>query len=129
MKAIRRNQSAIKRLFDQIAGEFLAEKIILLGSHAYGKPQWDSDIDLLVIMPFKGTFHRQAVEIRSRINAGMALDLLVRTPEHVKRRFEMGDSFIREIFERGKVVYEAVATPMGLHRVAQGFCTQLPWDT
>ncbi len=118
----------IKRICDHIAREFHPEKIILFGSHAYGKPEWHSDVDLLVIMPFKGTPHRQDVEIRSRINTGMALDLLVRTPQQVKRRLEMGDSFMREILERGKVVYEAVTTPMGLHRVAQGCRTRLPWD-
>jgi len=37
----------------------------------------------------------------------MALDLLVRTPQQISRRLAMGDSFIREILERGKVVYEA----------------------
>ena len=97
----------IKDLCEQIAREFKPEKIILFGSHAYGKPQWDSDVDLLIIMPFKRRPHRQAVNIRSRIGAPMALDLLVRTPQQVSRRLAMGDSFIREILERGKVVYEA----------------------
>ena len=97
----------IKQLCDQIAREFKPEKIILFGSHAYGKPEWDSDVDLLIIMPFKGRPHRQAVNIRSRIEAPMALDLLVRTPEEISKRLEMEDFFIREIVERGKVMYEA----------------------
>src|SRR6266404_2768377 len=96
----------INSLCDEIAREFRPQKIILFGSHAYGNPEWDSDVDLLVIMPFKGTPHRQAVAIRSRIEAGVALDLLVRTPEQISRRLAMGDSFIREILERGKVIYE-----------------------
>lgn len=99
--------SEIKRLCDEIAREFRPQKIILFGSHASGNPEWDSDVDLLVIMPFKGTPHRQAVAIRSRIGAGVALDLLVRTPQQISRRLAMGDSFIREILKRGKVVYEA----------------------
>ena len=108
MKAIRAtSHTEIKKLCDEIAREFRPQKIILFGSHAYGNPQWDSDVDLLVIMPFKGTPHRQAVAIRSRIEAGMALDLLVRTPQQISRRLAMGDSFIREILEHGKVVYEA----------------------
>jgi predicted nucleotidyltransferase len=108
MKATRAtSHSEIKRLCEQIAREFRPQKIILFGSHAYGKPQWDSDVDLLVIMPFKGTPHSQAVKIRSRILAGMALDLLVRTPQQVSQRLKMGDSFMRQILERGKVVYEA----------------------
>jgi uncharacterized protein len=76
----------IKRLCEKIAIEFRPEKIILFGSHAYGKALWDSDVDLLIIMPFKGRPHRQAVNIRSRIEAPMALDLLVRTPQQISRR-------------------------------------------
>lgn len=108
MKAIRSsNNKEIKRLCNKIAREFHPHKIILFGSHAYGEPEWDSDVDLLVIMPFKGTPHRQAVTIRNQIEAGVALDLLVRTPQQISRRLAMGDSFIREILERGKVLYEA----------------------
>ena len=108
MKAIRAtSQTEINNLCDEIAREFRPQKIILFGSHAYWKPEGDSDVDLLVIMPFKGTTHRQAVAIRSRIEAGVAPDLLVRTPQQISRRLAMGDSFIREILERGKVLYEA----------------------
>jgi uncharacterized protein len=97
----------IKQLCDQIAREFKPEKIILFGSHAYGKPQWDSDVDLLVIMPFKGRHTRKAIEILDRLNPATALDLLVRTPQQIERRLAMGDFFMREIIERGKVMYEA----------------------
>jgi predicted nucleotidyltransferase len=97
----------IKRLCDKIAREFRPEKIILFGSHAYGRPQWDSDVDLLVIMPFRGGPARQAIKIRSRIESPMALDLLVRTRKQISRRLAMGDSFMRDILERGKVIYEA----------------------
>ncbi|HWO00390.1 MAG TPA: nucleotidyltransferase domain-containing protein [Blastocatellia bacterium] len=108
MKAIRSTtHREIERLCEQIAREFRPHRIILFGSHAYGKPEWDSDVDLLVIMPFKVTPHQQAVTIRSRIEAGLALDLLVRTPQQISRRLKMGDSFVREILERGKVIYEA----------------------
>ena len=97
----------IKELSEQIAREFHPQKIILFGSYAYGKPAWDSDVDLLVVMPFKGKPNRQAVKIRTRIDTPVALDLLVRTPGHISRRLAMGDSFMRDIIERGKVVYEA----------------------
>lgn len=109
MKATRSATSKeIKRLSEQIGREFGPTKIILFGSHAYGRPEWDSDVDLLVIMPFKGRPNRQAVKIRNRINTTVALDLLVRTPEHISQRLAMGDTFMRDILERGKVVYEAV---------------------
>jgi predicted nucleotidyltransferase len=108
MKLLRTTRyKEIKALSGQIAREFQPRKIILFGSHAYGKPTWDSDVDLLVVMPFRGRPNRQAVKIRSRINTAVALDLLVRTPENISHRLTMGDTFIRDILERGKVVYEA----------------------
>lgn len=97
----------IKELAEQIVREFQPRKIILFGSHAHGKPAWDSDVDLLVIMPFKGRPSRHAVKIRSRIDTAVALDLLVRTPQQISQRLAMGDTFMRDILERGKVVYEA----------------------
>ena len=97
----------IKQLCDQIVREFKPKKIILFGSHAYGNPEWDSDVDLLVIMPFRGRHTRKAIEILDRLNPATALDLLVRTPKQVEQRLAMGDFFMREIIERGKVMYEA----------------------
>ncbi len=100
----------IRDLCDQIRREFNPEKIILFGSHARGTPQWDSDVDLLVIMPFKGRPASQASRIRSRIDTPVALDLLVRTPEQISKRLAMGDFFISEIVERGKVLYDQSTT-------------------
>jgi predicted nucleotidyltransferase len=97
----------IKKLCEQIARDFHPEKIILFGSHAYGRPGPDSDVDLLIVMPFKGRPARQAIKIRSRLDTTMALDLIVRTPKQVSERLEMGDFFIREITEQGRVIYEA----------------------
>jgi uncharacterized protein len=97
----------IRDLCDQITREFNPERIILFGSHAHGTPRWDSDVDLLVIMPFNGRPASQATRIRSRIDTPVALDLLVRTPDQISKRLAMGDFFISEIMERGKVLYEA----------------------
>ncbi|PYP87612.1 MAG: hypothetical protein DMF61_09680 [Blastocatellia bacterium AA13] len=97
----------IKRLCDLIALEFNPQKIILFGSHAYGRPQWDSDVDLLVIMPFKGRHTSKSIDILEKLDGAPAIDLLVRTPQEVKKRLAMGDFFMREIIERGKVMYEA----------------------
>ena len=44
----------IESFSNRIAQEFRPERIILFGSYAYGEPTEDSDVDLLVIMPFRG---------------------------------------------------------------------------
>ena len=97
----------IKLLCDAIAHEFHPEKIVLFGSYADGKPRPDSDVDLLVVMPFEGSSREQAAKIRSHIETSVALDLLVRTPEQLSERLAMDDFFVREITEQGKVLYEA----------------------
>jgi len=56
-------------------------KIILFGSYAYGQPTPESDVDLLVVMPFDGGYFHQAAKIRRHLALPIPLDLLVRTPE------------------------------------------------
>ena len=97
----------IKDLTSQIADAFNPDKIILFGSHAYGQPSNDSDVDILVVLPFKGKPVRKAIEIRNKVHAEMPLDLIVRTPEQLAERLAQNDWFMREIVERGRTLYEA----------------------
>lgn len=99
-------QAHIQKLCRQIVDTFRPQKVILFGSYAYGTPNYDSDIDLLVVMPFEGHVHDQAVKIRRGLDSTMPVDLLVRTPEQIRERVEMEDFFMREIVEQGKVLYE-----------------------
>lgn len=100
-------QERIQEYSDRIAAEFKPERIILFGSYAYGAPTADSDVDLLVVMPFEGDSACTAAEIRRAVRAGFPVDLLVRTPAQVKQRLEWNDWFMREIVEKGKVIYAA----------------------
>lgn len=97
----------IQEICERIAHDFHPEKIILFGSHSRGQQTPDSDVDLMVVMAFEGDPIEKAVSILKHLNMLMPIDLLVRTREQVERRVEMGDRFMREIFERGKVLYEA----------------------
>ena len=97
----------IKDLIARIARAFHPDRIILFGSYAYGRPDNDSDVDILVVLPFEGKPVRKAIEIRNRVNAGVPLDLIVRTPEQVADRVSQNDWFMREILERGRTLYEA----------------------
>ena len=99
-------QAHIQKLCNQIVDAFSPQKVILFGSYAYGTPTFDSDIDLLVVMPYKGHVHDQAIKIRRKLDSTMPVDLLVRTAEQVQERVEMEDFFMREIVEQGKILYE-----------------------
>ena len=91
----------------RIGEEFGADRVILFGSYAKGDANPDSDVDILVIGSFEGRSVDKSVEIRMKLRPGFPLDLLVRTPEKVRERIEMGDAFMREILDQGKVLYEA----------------------
>ena len=86
-----------------LAREFHPEKIILFGSYAYGKPTLDSDVDLVVVMPFRGRDIQMMGKIRNRVGAPFPMDLLVWTPERSRRT----DYFAREVVANGKVMYES----------------------
>jgi predicted nucleotidyltransferase len=101
-------ESDIRRYCDSIAQEFHPEQIILFGSHAYGRPHRDSDVDVLVVLAReKWRGRRPSLEIRRRIAAGFPVDILVRAPSELRERIEAGDSMLGEIVTKGRVMYEA----------------------
>lgn len=97
----------ITDLAEQIALEFHPERIILFGSFALGTGTIDSDVDLLVIMRIQGSALRKAAEIMNKISPRIPVDLIVRDPKDVQRRLEANDFFLREIMEKGRVLYES----------------------
>jgi predicted nucleotidyltransferase len=102
----------IRQFARDVANRFQPEKIILFGSYAYGQPHADSDVDILVIMPARNELD-QAVKIRLAVDYHFPLDLLVRTPKNLAWRLTEGDSFLREVMERGKVLYEKTNGRLG----------------
>jgi predicted nucleotidyltransferase len=99
-------RAVIRKYVDRIVEKFQPEKVILFGSHAYGRPDADSDVDILVVMPAANPIN-QAIRIGLSLPAPFYLDLIVRTPENLARRLRWNDWFLREIVERGIVLYEA----------------------
>lgn len=97
----------IAALAREIGRKFHPSKIILFGSHAYGIPAGDSDVDLLVVMETDQRTIEQAVAIRQAVDFPFPVDLLVRTPEQIEERLRLGDFFVKEVLSRGKVLYEA----------------------
>lgn len=96
----------IQLFCQQIVEQFQPEQIILFGSHAYGQPNQDSDVDLLVILPFEGLPVYKAIEIRKKLKPTFSLDLITRTSKQIQQRLEMGDFFIKDILEKGHILYE-----------------------
>jgi predicted nucleotidyltransferase len=95
----------IHRFVRAVADRYHPDRIILFGSHAYGTPHADSDVDILVVMPTRNQLD-QAVKIELACDPPFPLDIIVRTPENVRWRLAEGESFLREIMTKGKVLYE-----------------------
>jgi predicted nucleotidyltransferase len=96
----------IRKLCKRIAEAYHPEKIILFGSHAYGKPTPESDVDLLIVMDFEGQPIEQTIKISNELDIVTPVDMLVRTPQEVDWRVKDGDMFMIDILKRGKVMYE-----------------------
>jgi predicted nucleotidyltransferase len=104
--------AAIRRFARQIAEHFQPEKIILFGSYAYGTPHAESDVDLLVIMPAYDVVN-QSIRISMAFEHPFSLDLIVRTPKQIERGLREDNWFLREVIEKGKVLYEAPNQAVG----------------
>jgi predicted nucleotidyltransferase len=104
--------SEIRRWARQIVERFAPERIILFGSHAYGRPGRDSDVDVLVVMPAANEIS-QSIRLTLALEPSFPLDLIVRTPEHLRRGLRDGDSFLREIVTKGKLLYAQDDGQMG----------------
>ena len=97
----------IRKLCQRIAEAYHPEKIVLFGSHAYGKPTPESDVDLLIVMDFEGCPIEQSIKISNELDIVTPADLLIYTPKEVDERLQDGDMFIVDIMRRGKVMYES----------------------
>ena len=91
----------------KIARELHPEKIILFGSYAYGKPHVESDVDLLIVMESDERWTKRHIRVSNVLTPRpFPVDIVVRTPDELKKRLELGDCFIQEIVDKGIVLYE-----------------------
>jgi predicted nucleotidyltransferase len=102
----------IRRFARLVAERFRPDKIILFGSHAYGTPHADSDVDILVVKRCRNQIS-QAVKIELACDPPFPLSLIVRTPANLRWRLEEGELFHTEIVTKGKVLYEKGDSRMG----------------
>jgi predicted nucleotidyltransferase len=99
----------ILEIVDKIKKEYQPSKIILFGSYAYGQPDRDSDVDLLIVKDTSERFIDRLVAV-TRITSDpkrlIPLEVIVFTPEEVREKLKSGDQFLREILSKGEVLYE-----------------------
>lgn len=99
----------------RLVAEFEPEQIILFGSHAWGTPDEDSDLDLLVIVS-ESTMRPIEREVQAHLclsGLGVPKDILVKTRAEVERFRPVYASLEAEILERGKLLYERSQARVG----------------
>jgi predicted nucleotidyltransferase len=105
-KRIRIPMRTIRMIAKIIADKFDPEEIILFGSYAYGKPHAWSDLDLLVVMDTPQGEIKAIIEISDSLPPlPFRVDIIARSRAIINKRKKMGDFFLREITEKGKVLY------------------------
>lgn len=100
----------INRLVDKIRTYYKPEKIILFGSHVWGKPKKYSDLDILIIKETDKREIERIIEVSKILKPReTAIDIIVKTPKEIKECLKFNDIFISEILTRGRVLYERKA--------------------
>lgn len=97
----------LQEIVDRLVREFHPDRIILFGSHAWGEPSADSDVDLLVVVPASEISPAQRASRAHRALRGLGIpkDVIVRTREEVERYRLVPASLEAEILERGRPLY------------------------
>jgi predicted nucleotidyltransferase len=98
----------IQRLVDNLVAGYQPEKVILFGSHAYGTPGPDSDVDLFVIKDDPRPRWERQMEARLTMSTELfGIDVLVYRPNEVTN--SKYNALVRDVQTRGIVVYEKLA--------------------
>ncbi|MCL5423378.1 MAG: nucleotidyltransferase domain-containing protein [Nitrospirae bacterium] len=96
----------LRRAVDKIKAWYKPEKIFVFGSFASGKITADSDLDFFIIKKTdKPRRERQREVSRLLIDREVPVDILVYTPAETERRKRLGDPFILDILNSGKLLY------------------------
>ena len=96
----------------RIVERFQPYQVVLFGSYAYGRPDLESDVDLLVVMDSDESMAQRIRRVMEVAKVRfLPMDVIVRTPEEMAERLAMGDFFLAEILEKGKVLYHHTVSP------------------
>ncbi|HET6387634.1 MAG TPA: nucleotidyltransferase domain-containing protein [Armatimonadota bacterium] len=101
------SERLLSDIVERIVRQFHPKRIILFGSYAYGKPDINSDVDLLVIMESEDPLFPRIRQVADAADVPfLPMDVIVYTPAEIKERLDKEDHFIANILKRGRVLYE-----------------------
>jgi predicted nucleotidyltransferase len=100
-------QGLLDQAIERLKAEFQPEQIYLFGSHAWGAPHEDSDVDLMVIVRESAEKAIRRMQRAHRCLRGlrMSKDVFVQTREEFDRCKDLRASLQHQILERGRKLY------------------------
>jgi predicted nucleotidyltransferase len=92
----------------RIVRGFRPAKIILFGSHTRGPADFNSDVDMLIVMDVEGSKRRKAVEIDLALSdRTFPLDIIVVTTDEFEKYQNVIGHILYSVMREGRVVYDA----------------------
>lgn len=92
---------------NRLVRELSPERVYLFGSHAYGSPNSDSDVDFMVVVA-ESTESPIQMEIRGRASLrefDFPIDVLVRTVSDFERRASWPSCLESVVRDKGRLLY------------------------
>ena len=101
------DDSLLQTATQRLVAEFQPDQIWLFGSHAWGNPHDDSDVDLLVVVPHSDETPIRRAQRAHRCLRGLRMpkDVLVETRQEVDRVKDLKTSLENTILSRGRRLY------------------------
>jgi len=101
------DKSLLETATQRLVAEFQPEQVWLYGSHAWGNPHDDSDVDLLVVVPHSDETPIRRSQRAHRCLRGLRMpkDVLVETRQEVDRVKGLKTSLENIILSRGRRLY------------------------
>lgn len=101
------SQEKISEIVSKIVFSYNPDRIILFGSYANGTPNEDSDLDLLIVKNTDMPRPERIIQLRKSLWGSMIpIDLIVYTPNEINDSKDKKSSFIYEVINTGRILYE-----------------------
>lgn len=106
-------KNLLTEVVETLKHEYVPLKIILFGSYAAGTPREDSDIDLLIVKDTTKRRVDRVVLVKRLIynpNRKIPISPLIYTPDELEERLRIGDDFVKDIIQKGIILYERASS-------------------
>jgi len=105
------DSNLLNEIVQRLVNALHPEKIYLFGSHAYGQPNDDSDVDLLIVVEDSDLPPRMRTVEGYRALRGILVptEIVVVTQSTFEKRSHWISTIERVVAEKGKILYESKA--------------------